>query len=247
MNKKTSDPQTKLFLYSGAAVIVLLIIYIAGLAIFFLFPKQKANSKTVNYNKLIAPAEATRCAKSLVTKAPTRQKITHPQVSPEDPQLGAQTAAITIIEYSDFNCSYCANVQSILNELFIKYPDKIKLVWKNLPIKYIYPTSEMAAIAALCAGKQDKFWQYHDLLFANQNNFSKDAFVDFAKELNLDTENFFKCLDDEATLPRVKQTMQEAEDLNINGTPHFYINQQEIVGAADLDSFIDIIDIELGG
>lgn len=245
--QQSNGIKVRIFIFGGVGLIVLLLILILGWAVLLLIPTQETTNKEIDSgNKTVTINQEEGYVNSLVTKAFQRQKIIHPPVSFIDPQLGAQNAPITIIEYSDFNCLYCAEVQSTLSELFIRYPDKIKLVWKSLPIKQLYPTSESAAMAALCAGEQDKFWEYHDLLFANQGNFSKDAFIGFAKELDLNTENFSKCLENETMLPRVKKTMQEAEDLNITGTPHFYINQQEIVGAADLDEFIDIVDIELG-
>lgn len=253
LNPKTnkqeiSNPKVKIFLYGAIGLIILGLIFIVWSVIFFLSENNEQTTETTTNinNKIITENNNSENPNMLVTKAPQRQKIMYPPISFIDPQLGKKNAPITIVEYSDFNCIYCASAQQTLAELFAKYPDTIRLVWKNLPIKQLHPTAELSASAALCAGEQDKFWEYHDLLFENQNYFTNDMLINFAKKIGLNTDNFSNCIANETMLPRIKKTIQEAEDLNINGTPHFYINNQEIPGAADLEDFERIIEIELG-
>ncbi|MFH1564344.1 MAG: thioredoxin domain-containing protein [bacterium] len=248
IQKEKTNPKVKIFIYGATGLIILGLVSIVFSAIFFLSDnsEQTTNPTADDNNKIITENNTQQNPNLFVTKAPQRQKIMHPPISFIDPQLGKQDAPITIIEYSDFNCAYCAQVQQTLAQLFIKYPNQIRLVWKSLPIKQLHATAEVAASAALCAGEQDKFWEYHDLLFENQDYFTNDMLINFAKELGLNTDNFSNCLANETMMPRIKKTIQEAEDLNITGTPHFYINQQEIPGAADLDEFERIIEVELG-
>lgn len=244
---QTKNKQVKIFIYGASSLIILGLISIVFSSMFFLSSgsEQTTDSTTNINNKIITENNTSENPNMFITKAPQRQKVMYPTVSFIDPQLGKQDAPITIIEYSDFNCAYCAQVQQTLSQLFIEYPDQIRLVWKSLQVKQLHPTAEAAALAALCAGEQDKFWEYHDLLFENQDDFTKDMLITFAEKLGLNTDNFANCLESETMLPRIKKTIQEAEDLNITGTPHFYINQQEITGAADLEEFERIIDVEL--
>jgi protein-disulfide isomerase len=247
-NSEINNPQIKFFLYSSTGLIVLAALFFILSSVWLIFkPSDNVIDKTLtqNQNQTEPIAKKGNSPDLLVTKAPERQKITYPSITFIDPQLGSPDAPITIIEFSDFNCPYCAQVQETLAALFIKYPNQIRLVWKSLPITQLHPSAKIAAQAALCAGEQDKFWEYHDLLFANQDYFSGDALVSFAKELNLKTSSFSSCLESGKMAPRVEKTLQEAEDLLISSTPHFYINQQEITGAADLEDFVKIIEIEL--
>jgi len=246
------SPQVKFFFWGSTGLIILAALGFVVTLIAFLFMSNSTSEESLdvgNYNtlpKAKSVEKASPTSDMLVTKAPERQKIIYPTITFIDPQIGEKDAPVTIIEYADFNCVYCAEVQPVLVELLQKYKGKIRLVWKNLPITGLHPTSFMAAEAALCAGEQDRFWEYHDELFANQGYFTSDMIVEFAESVNINVDEFSSCLESNKMAPRVEKSMQEAEDLLIDGTPHFYINEQEISGVADVDDFSRIIDIELG-
>lgn len=246
--KEKNNPKVKIFIYGAIGLITLGLVSIVSGSMLLLSSGRKQTTSTATdiNSKILAENNNSQNPNMLVTKAPGRQKVMYPPISFIDPQLGKQDAPITIIEYSDFNCAYCANVQQTLAQLFMEYPDQIRLVWKSLPVKQLHPTAEISASAALCAGEQDKFWEYHDMLFKNQDYFTNDMLINFANEVGLNTDSFSNCLASETMMPRIKKTIQESEDLNITGTPHFYINQQEIPGAAELEDFERIIDVELG-
>lgn len=250
MSNEQPKPQTtqvKLFIYGSVGLLIMLAAsFIFGVFILFFNSKtpekEMISTATLDFNDVQTPEQL---PDPLITKAPERQKAIAPSITFIDPQLGPANAPITFVEYSDFQCPYCAQVQPIIKQILEKYPGKIKLVWKNLPIKQLHPTAELTAQAALCAGEQDKFWQYHDLLFANQEYFTSEILTGFAKQLDLDISGFSVCLSSGKMSPRVGKTLQEAADLNIDSTPHFYINNQEISGADELENFERVIEIEL--
>lgn len=248
-SQPTPNAQVKLFLWGSVGLIVLAAIgFIAGSSLLLFNPRSSKDKKITNNDGITTKTvlqKETSGPDPLITKASERQKVTYPPITFIDPQLGPQDAPITIIEFSDFSCPYCADAQSTLGQLFVQYPNQIRLVWKNLPITQLHPSAGIAAEAALCAGEQDKFWEYHDLLFANQDYFTNDVLINFAKELNLNTNSFSSCLESGKMTPRVEKTIQEAKDLLISGTPHFYINKQEISGAAELEDFVRIVEVEL--
>jgi protein-disulfide isomerase len=132
-----------------------------------------------------------------------------------------------------------------LQSIIKSYPGKVKLIWKDLPLREEYPDSLIAHIGARCAQKQGKFWEYSDLLWQDQNNFSTSSALALAKKLKLDTNLFNACLQNPETKALIAHDEQEADELAIPGTPHFYINNQEISGVGSIDDFKKLIDAEL--
>lgn len=171
--------------------------------------------------------------------------ITEPTIFAQSPILGPAEAPITIFEFSCFSCPASRDSQPILEQVLEKYPAKIKLVWKDLPLPELYPDSEMAHLAARCAQAQDKFWEYQEKLWANQDDFSLDNLKKIAQDLKLDKSDFANCLSEEKLKELIKADVDEASQLSISGTPHFYINSQEIFGIATLDDFAKVINTEL--
>ena len=177
---------------------------------------------------------------------PLQQVLTKPLNNPDDPWRGSATAKVTIIEFSDFQCGYCAKVQKTLHQLATAYPRQLKFVWKDFPLINLYPKTLDAAIAARCAQQQGKFWEYHDLLFTHQDSLSINNYRQWAKQLDLDQKQFEQCLNNnQKVFNLIKNDFQEATKLGISGTPYFYINDQEVLGSASFEDFKKIIDIEL--
>lgn len=169
--------------------------------------------------------------------------------TPRGPNMiGNPDATVTIIEYSDYQCPYCLRFHTtIFPELAKQYIDtgKVKYSFKHFP--FLTPESAIAAQAAECAADQGRFWDYHNYLYAERERTgrlvaTKDQLTAFATTLNLDTETFRACLNEDRTLARVQQDAQEGQKVGVRGTPSFLINGKLIVGAQPLIAFQAAID-----
>ncbi len=168
----------------------------------------------------------------------------YPIDADDDPYLGAEDAPILIVEFSDFKCGYCGRfVNDTLNPLIEKYGDQIRFVYRDFPI--LTDISYKAALASECAHDQDKFWEYHDLIFENQSALDENMLFDFADQLELNTELFQTCLNEEVHRDEVSADFQAARDIGASGTPTFLVNGKKLVGAQPLNVFSQLIDEEL--
>jgi len=139
---------------------------------------------------------------------------------------GSKDAKVTVVEFSDFQCSYCARfvLQTLprIEEEYIK-TGLVRFVFRNLPLDRIHKAAFRAAEAADCAGEQDQFWAMHDLLFTNRAGLGDEAFAQFAEQLNLNTQAFEACMVERKFKADVESDISEARQLAINGTPTFLI------------------------
>ena len=158
---------------------------------------------------------------------------------------GSSDARITIVEFSDFQCPFCLRAYTTIKGLLAKYDGKVKLAYRDLPLQPIKPGTHGSAEASRCAGEQGKFWEYHDLLFENQDYFGNDAFQEYAEFLELDTDQFAACLESDKFQPQIQQDFQEGVQLGITGTPFFFINGVPVNGAQPAPVFEEIIEAEL--
>jgi protein-disulfide isomerase len=170
-----------------------------------------------------------------------KNRIKDIAVNAGNPSRGPKDAAITIIEFTDFQCPYCARAANTVEDVLQKYSGKVKLVLKNNPLDF-HKQAKEAAAAALAANKQGKFWEYHDLLFKNSSNLSEEMFVKFAQELSLDMEKFDNDRNSDEIAAQVESEKKEAEKHNLKGTPSFVANGVVIRGAQSLDYFSKVID-----
>ena len=161
------------------------------------------------------------------------------------PALGAATAPVTIVEFSDFYCPYCRQVVPVLAQIRARYGDKVRLVYKNLPLENLHPGATRAAEAAQCANEQGKFWAFHDRLLTEPPDASGEKFATWARELGLDVPRFEQCPTSGRSRAAVEKDIEEALSLGANFTPAFFVNGQLLSGAQPLDAFVRIIDEEL--
>jgi protein-disulfide isomerase len=159
------------------------------------------------------------------------------------PVLGAVKPAVTIVEFSDFECRFCRDVQPTLKQLVASYGKDVRLVFKHLPLEG-HRNAVPAARAAFCAGEQDRFWQFHDALFAAES-LSPALFERTAEELGLGRERFKACLGSEQSRAAVVKDMETARTFRIDSTPSFLINGNLLKGALNLADFQTIIEREL--
>lgn len=159
------------------------------------------------------------------------------------PVKGAAKAAVTIVEFSDFECPFCAQVQDTLKEILERYGGDVRLVFKHLPSEG-HRNSLAAARAAYCAGEQDRFWQFHDALFASRK-LSPEVFGEIGVRLGLGREKFAACLSDEASRSAVIRDIELARRYRIDSTPSFLINGKLVKGALTFAEFQKLIEREL--
>lgn len=159
---------------------------------------------------------------------------------------GGKDAKVTIVEFSDFQCPFCAKGADIVNQLKKKYGNKIKVAFKNFPLPF-HNHAEAAANAALCANEQgsDYFWKLHDKMFANQDSLDTEGLKKMGKEVGLKAEAFEKCIAETKFSTQVKAEMEEGRNIKVKSTPTFFINGQLINGAQPIEVFTEIIDEEL--
>jgi protein-disulfide isomerase len=158
---------------------------------------------------------------------------------------GSKEAPIAIVEFSDFQCPYCKNATTTVKQVLDKYPGKVKLVFRDFPIPSLHPAAPKAHEAARCAAEQGKFWEYHDLLFEKSPRQAPEDLKQYAKDLKLDGAAFAQCLDSGKEEPAVARDVEDGASLGVTGTPTFFINGRQLVGAQPLTAFQKIIDAEL--
>lgn len=161
-------------------------------------------------------------------------------IAAANPVKGAENAPVTIIEYSDFQCSYCARGADSVSRLLKIYPEKVKLAFKNLPLSF-HNQALPAAKAALAAHKQGKFWQYHDILFNNSNALNEKLFLKAAHDLELDLEKFNVDRKSRAIADQIKAEQAMAAKNGITGTPAFIANGVIIKGAQQVNYFVNVV------
>ncbi|MFZ5390678.1 MAG: DsbA family protein [Patescibacteria group bacterium] len=145
-------------------------------------------------------------------------------IFPADPVRGIRNGAkLTIVQFSDFSCSYCAQMAGLLKVWVEQNKDRVSLVWKDFPLAE-HEQSLPAAKAAQCASLQGKFWEYHDKLFAAQSNLGDFLYESTANDLKLDMPKFLTCLSGNETLPLIKRNMTEGQAVGLDGTPYYIIN-----------------------
>ena len=160
------------------------------------------------------------------------------------PAKGPETAPITIVEFSDFQCPFCARVVPTLQQVQDTYKDNVRIVWKHLPLS-IHKDAVGAALAAEAARKQGKFWEFHDKLFTDRTKLGAEDLKQHAKDLQLDISRFEADLLSGEEKKRIDADVAEAVALGITGTPGIFVNGRFVAGAQPFDVFAKIIDEEL--
>jgi len=162
----------------------------------------------------------------------------------DSPVRGAADAPVTIVEFSDFQCPYCGRVGPTLERLLEEYPGQVRVVYKHLPLSF-HEHALPAAKAAVAAGRQGKFWEMHDALFASQRQLGEEKYRELAEELGLDVEQFERDYKSEEVAMEVAQDMNQARKLGVTGTPGFFVNGRFSSGAKPYQSFKTMVDAAL--
>jgi len=176
------------------------------------------------------------------------QKVEYVPVDDGDPTKGAseEEALVTFVEFSDFQCPFCNKAMPTLDKLRENYGDKVRFVFKHRPLKF-HKKAEPAAKAAYAAKQQGKFWEIHGLMFENQKKIKNgdEPFVGFAEELGLNVEQFKKDMNSEAAQEAVDSDTKIAQEVGANGTPNFWVNGVNVVGAQPYKKFESVVERQI--
>lgn len=157
---------------------------------------------------------------------------------------GSGNARVTIIEYGDYECPYCRGEIPILRELRRKYGSKLRIVFRDFPLKS-HPGSMEAAIASRCAEAQGAFQQYHDALYSWRWGFTTSQYESIAQYLNLDVGQFANCLNQQSYKGEVEREKAKGLSMGVSVTPTFFVNGEMMAGEQSLSSFESLIDARL--
>jgi protein-disulfide isomerase len=152
---------------------------------------------------------------------------------------GSMDAPVTVVEYGDFECPYCGEAYPIVKRIQEEMGDKLCLVFRNFPLKELHSNAFSAACAAEAAGKQNKFWEMHDMLFENQDALHDVDLQEYAEALDLDIDQFIKDMRSEEIAKRVQEDFMNGARSGVNGTPTFYINGIRYDGSNDYDTLLE--------
>jgi protein-disulfide isomerase len=160
------------------------------------------------------------------------------------PVSGAANARITLVEFSDFQCPFCPKASLQLAAILKAYPNDVKVIFKQFPLDS-HPQARIAAQAALAAHQQGKFWELHDVMFANRNSLSREAIIGWARKTGIDMKRFNADLDSEPIKKAVAKDIEDGENAGVAATPTVFVDGQHYNGNLDLETFKPIIEAEL--
>jgi protein-disulfide isomerase len=169
-----------------------------------------------------------------------RPRLAEP-VNEHDHRLGPATAAVTLVEYGDYECPYCGAAYPVTKELRRMLGDDLQFVYRHFPLSQIHPRAFTAALAAEAAGAQGRFWEMHELLYANQQRLDRGSLPLYAQALGLDLERFARDVDERTYEPKVRSDFLGGVRSGVNGTPTFFINGVRHNGNWDLPSLLEAI------
>lgn len=164
--------------------------------------------------------------------------------SASDPSRGPADAVITIVEFSDYQCPFCARVTPTMAQVMQTYGSRVRRVFKDFPLPN-HAEAPKAAEAARCAGDEGKYWEMHDRLFANQGALQVPAIKQTAAAIGLSQATFDQCLDSGKYAAAVQADIDQGQKLGVNSTPTLYINGRPLIGAQPFEQFKQVIDEEL--
>jgi protein-disulfide isomerase len=166
-------------------------------------------------------------------------------VNSADHHLGNIHAAMTLVEYGDFQCPYCRRAHPLVKRLIKERGNSLHFVFRNFPLRKIHPLAHISAITAEAAGKQGKFWEIHDLIFENQDKLSKNYLLSLVEDIGLDLAQFAEDSKSERILGKIEVDFESGIRSGVNGTPTFFLNGSPVLTYDETyESLLDAIELE---
>jgi protein-disulfide isomerase len=163
-------------------------------------------------------------------------------IGPNDHALGPRDAPVTIVEYGDYECPFCGRAHPEVKRLLAMAGDRMRYAYRHFPLTQIHPHALQAAEAAEAAGAQGRFWEMHDMLFANQDALELPDLLTYAETIGLDMEAFERDLAEHRFLERVRSDFMGGVRSGVNGTPTFFVNGERHEGAATAEGLLAAIE-----
>ncbi|VXD12462.1 DSBA oxidoreductase [Planktothrix serta PCC 8927] len=157
------------------------------------------------------------------------------------PATGASAQNIVLVEFSDFQCPFCARAHQTIEQFMKTHQDQVTLVYKHFPLTQIHPQALNAAKASWAAQQQGKFWEYQNALFTQQNQLGEELYIAIAQQLNLDLDKFNRDRQGKEAQAAIQKDIQLAESLGISGTPFFIMNGETFSGAVELSKVEEVL------
>jgi len=204
------------------------------------FPREHCEQLTAAYEQVLPELQ--------------KQEAQNQPLSPEAqariagkgaPGFGPDNAKVTIVEFSDFQCPYCARAAEVVHKIKERYADRVRFVFRQFPLP-MHGDAHLAAEAALAAQRQGKFWEFHDLLFANQQALSRESLEGYARQVKLNLGELQHSLDGQTEKAAVDADVSLGEGVQVNGTPTVFINGKRVANPTDFEPVAKQIDEALG-
>lgn len=221
-----------------AWVIIVIVAFVAAGSGYF-YGLVKSYQEAIESGELEIPQNFTPLT-NVPTTVSTKDGVS--LIRPGNPSFGPENARLVVIEFGDFQCPYCRQVFPTVRSLMNTYKDSVQFVFRQFPVSDAHPFAIAAARASLCAGDQGKFWQYHDVLFTNQEQISEGNLVPFAERANLDVKAFSDCMLSKKFDSDIENDYNDGIALGVRGTPTFFFNGIKVDGAIPEDAFRQIIE-----
>ena len=176
--------------------------------------------------------------------------ITAPPISKDDITIGSQSAKVSLVEYSDFQCPACAAYNPLVGQILTEFNGKIIYVYRFFPLSQTHKNALVSAQAAYAAHKQGKFKEMNDMLFNTQNDWAEkdnpqDIFTEYARKIELDIDKFKKDMDSDEAKNKIQKDTNQGTDIGVNSTPTFFLNNNKIENPGTYDNFKKLIENEL--
>ncbi|MFH1829859.1 MAG: thioredoxin domain-containing protein [Pseudomonadota bacterium] len=211
-------------------------------------PFDEVKGQIAEYLKQNRKAQArAELLSMLIENAQVEMKLSPPRVNIElgdVPAIGEDDAEVILVEFADYQCSFCKRVRPTIWRLVDEYKGKLRYVFLDFPLSF-HREAKKAHEAARCAGDQGKYYEYNRKLFENQSKLEPDDLKKYAKQLNFDTNKFNQCLDSGAHTATVEKMIEKGAKAGVSGTPVFFINGIMLTGARPYESFKELIDMEI--
>jgi protein-disulfide isomerase/rhodanese-related sulfurtransferase len=166
-------------------------------------------------------------------------------VRPDSHIAGNPNAAVTVVEFGDFECPICGSEEPVAREIRAKYGSRIRFIFRQFPLVHIHPFAERMAEASECGAEQGKFWEAVDKIYSRQDDLSEEGLKRDAAEIGLDQARFNQCMASGTEAARVQRDHEDGKALGVNSTPTFFIGRHPVADIPDLDEFSRLIDQEL--
>lgn len=203
------------------------------------FPPERCSQMMEQYDKVLADLQRREQANKPLDAE--KQALL---AEGDAPSFGAEDAKVTLVEFSDFQCPYCSRAATATAEIKEKYKDKIRFIFRQFPLSF-HQNAKLAAQAALAANAQGKFWEFHDLAFANQKSLDRASLEGYAKTVGLDVGRFKADLDKGTYQAQVEADTKLGESVFVSGTPTMFLNGKRVDNPTDAAAIASLIDEEL--